>query len=623
MAQQVLASAKTFLLHGLDFMGGIAPQGFSNASQSVYGAFPKHGDALHLIPCTEKAILPALDNPHHEQSWASLHQPDPSHWSWGPALEGVDDAAEDVFDGRGIYMCGYLDVPLDYTNTSDPRIVRLAITKYQVSGLARLDGSSKISTGQKSARTVVLNPGGPSASGQDMAWNAAESLTRTLSDSEYDILGWDPRGVNMSLPNVSCFPKDSVRDRWSVLAGTIPFAQLRIGWPRRAVAHSTIAQVRFADALNDATFHACKERLGDFPRFTSTAFVARDMDQIRAALGEDDLTAYLVSYGTTLGGTYVNMFPDKAGRVILDAVAPVRDSRKLGGLLYWPDDLSEQTWREGVLGECINAGPERCALAEPVDDGKLVTVDDLEKRMDNLFQSIADRPMPAYTDASGPVVVTYAQVVLIVVACLLDPQTWGFLAQVLTSLERGDASVAANMIDGLVWHENIPYVKSRPHQAPLHTDVRSFVVCSDSYDAPLPDGLEWWDRRWANMTGFSWLTGDSLFYDTLACHRFTKYWPNVAEVYRGDFNKKLKTPTLLMSTTLDPGVPLVYGKALLKEMGDSARLIVHHAYGHGSQVDPSQCSNAAAKAYMLHGQIPENPETDCYADGRPYLYGVS
>ncbi len=78
---------------------------------------------------------------------------------------------------------------------------------------------------------------------------------------------------------------------------------------------------------------------------------------------------------------------------------------------------------------------------------------------------------------------------------------------------------------------------------------------------------------------------------------------------------------LLIAETYDPATPLRNGRRLLQEMGRNARLIAHHGYGHSSR-DTSSCTEAIAKAYILHGTLPDEAETACYADEKPYLYGV-
>lgn len=157
---------------------------------SPYGKFPKHDDPFQFLPCTSETLPPALEDERAKRTWAAQFDSDPDHWSWGNAT-----AENDGYDGRGIYLCGYIDVPLDYTNVSDSRIVRLAVTKYQVSGLARVDGEAEITgAGRKSERTIVLNPGGPGGSGTEYLWRSAEQNSKRFSEGKFDVLGWDPRG---------------------------------------------------------------------------------------------------------------------------------------------------------------------------------------------------------------------------------------------------------------------------------------------------------------------------------------------------------------------------------------------------------------------------------------------
>ncbi|KAI0156718.1 hypothetical protein GGR52DRAFT_198560 [Hypoxylon sp. FL1284] len=583
-------------------------------AHSAYGRFPLSDDPFHFIPCTNTTVPPALDDPEPDRSWARLFSPDPERWSWGIALAERDDQDTDPYAGRGIYMCGYLDVPLDYTNKSEDRIVRLAVTKYQVSGLARGGAlpNTKISasSGSKTERTIVIEPGGPGGSGTSYVWRAAEDITKRLSDGKFDVLGWDPRGVNTTSPAIACFPFDADRDRWSMLTGQY-----------REVSASPEAQLELADAMNDATFRACWEKHGDLARFVSTAFVARDMEEIRKALGEDELTGYLVSYGTGIGQTWANMFPDSVGRVILDGTEYVRDHRLLGGFGWTALDNATDAWRDGFLGECLNAGPEYCALARP-RDSETVSLQELEVRMKKLVVSISQRPVPGYLESSGPSIITYSALVGAIYGALYSATTWPALAQMLYELEAGNSTLAAAFLEPSEW-EYDPTLPSPPSPKPSTDELGSLVICADSYDAPQPpEGLVWWQALWANMTTQAWISGNSRFFNVFPCRHFVNYWPRPAEVYRGDLNHSLSNPVLLIAETYDPATPLRNGRRLLDEMGRNARLVVHHGYGHSSR-DKSSCTDAIAKAFILDGTVPEDQETPCYADEKPYLYGVN
>ncbi|PNY24358.1 Carboxylesterase A [Tolypocladium capitatum] len=628
---------------------------------SPYGTFPEPNDPFRFIPCTDATLPPALDDAHPEQSWARLFDPHPEHWSWGNAMahdshrpahehphgrphehphhrphdrprdrphghpheHGDHDhhrghgchRHRDPYAGRGIYLCGYLDVPLDYTNKSDPRIARLAVTKYQVSGLAlrplhRRHRRHRRHPGRKSERTIVIEPGGPGGSGTSMAWRSSEQVTKRLSGGKFDVLGWDPRGVNASLPAVSCFPYDADRDRWALRAGQY-----------REVSPSPKAQLEFADAMSDAVFNACERMHGDLARFVSTAFVARDLEEIRLALGEDELTGYLVSYGTGIGQTYANMFPDSVGRMILDGTEYVRDHRLVGGFGWTALDNVTDAWRDGFLGECINAGPDHCALAKPVcGDRAVVALDGLQARMEALVRSLIERPIPGYTGFSGPSLITYSALVQAIYGALYNARSWPSLAEMLFELEAGNSTLAAAMLERSAW-EYDPAMPSPPGKRPSSDELGQLVICADSYDAPdAPGAIGWWESLWANMTHDSWISGNSRFSNVFPCRHFVDYW-KPAEVYRGDLNGTLRHPVLLIAETYDPATPLRNGRRLLKEMGKNARLVAHHGYGHSSR-DTSNCTDAIAKSFILEGTLPDEQETACVANEKPYMYGV-
>ncbi|RDW71456.1 hypothetical protein BP6252_08019 [Coleophoma cylindrospora] len=587
----------------VDYLATAVPK----AKSSPYGRFPVPNDPFRFIPCTSATVPPALEDADPETSWAKLFDPDPSHWSWGrPKANKTKNSLSDPYVGRGVFLCGYINVPLDYTNKSDSRIARLAVTKFQVSGL-RTDSCS--SAGKKSERTIVIEPGGPGGSGTSYAWRAAEDVTERLSESQFDVLGWDPRGVNISLPAVSCSPYDADRDRWSLLLSQA-----------REVSPAPRAHLESVDAFYDAAFRACWERQGDLSRFVSTAFVARDMEEIRKAIGEDELTGYLVSYGTGIGQTYANMFPDKVGRMILDGTEYVRDHRLVGGFGWTALDNGTDAWHDGFLGECLNAGPDYCALAKP-RQGENVTLEELEARLRTLLQSLIERPIPGYHESSGPSLVTYTGLVDALYSAMYNAQSWPALAQMLYELEGGNSTLAIAFLDRWDYDPTLPCPATLT-KPPTPEDLGIMVICSDSYDAPQPEGgIAWWDDLWANMTSQSWIAGNSRFLNVFPCRHFSDYWPKPAEVYRGDLNHTLKNPVLLIAETYDPATPLRNGRRLLTEMGQNARLIAHHGYGHSSR-DASNCTDEIARNFILQGSLPEEAETACYANKKPYLYGM-
>ncbi|KAK3951715.1 hypothetical protein QBC32DRAFT_343185 [Pseudoneurospora amorphoporcata] len=431
-------------------------------------------------------------------------------------------------------------LPLDSSNCLDSRLVRLAVTKFQILG----PGSSK------AERTIIFEPSGPGTSGTAQVWADGELIIDRFSNGQFDVLGWDPQGINASLSTLAYFPNDRYQDRW-ILLNKMDRIELA----------SPLKYLYTVDAMANATLYACWKLHGNFGRFVSTSYVVRDFDEVRKGLGEDELTGLFINYGTSIGQTYANMYSDKVGRLILDGCEYVKYDRLLSGFAW--------TALQNVTNPTIGK------IEEPV------TLSELESRMDSLFY-------------------------------------WPKTAQILFELEAGNSILAANHLEN-----NWYYPKDAdPHRELLiNMEAIPMVVCADSYDAPRPeDGLLWWDRFWANLTELLWMTGIEQFSYVLPCRHYNIYWPDPPGVYRGDLNNTLKNPVLLISSTHDPATPLHLARTLAADMGyKNSRLIVHYGYGHSSRSDLSDCTIEVQKRYMRDGVAPEDAETHCHANKKPYL----
>ncbi len=201
--------------------------------------------------------------------------------------------------------------------------------------------------------------------------------------------------------------------------------------------------------------------------------MARDLERIRAALGEPELTGYLVSYGTGIGQTYASMFPDSVGRLILDGTEYVRDHRELGGFGWTALDNVTDAWRDGFLGECLKAGPRHCALAKPqpalspatVEVELTVRLAALDGRMQSLVKSLTRRPVAGYTAGGGPSLVTYSALVGAIYGAMYNPISWPALAQMLAELEAGNSTLAAAFLERSAW-EYDPAAAATPLSPP-------------------------------------------------------------------------------------------------------------------------------------------------------------
>jgi pimeloyl-ACP methyl ester carboxylesterase len=188
----------------------------------------------------------------------------------------------------GRLQCASLQVPLNYADPAGRKIT-LALSEVQATAPPA-----------KRQGVLLVNPGGPGASGLSFAQEVAAGLTPGVA-REYDIVGFDTRGVGASKPALSCDPSFFSRPR-----------------PDYVPANAAAEQV----LVNRARMYAadCERRFGWLLPYMTTEDLARDMDSIRAALGQRQINYYGVSYGTYLGQVYATLFPHRIRRMVLDSV---------------------------------------------------------------------------------------------------------------------------------------------------------------------------------------------------------------------------------------------------------------------------------------------------------------
>jgi len=183
--------------------------------------------------------------------------------------------------------CASLPVPLNY---ADPSGRKITIALSMVPATAPRSQQQGI---------MLVNPGGPGASGRSLAQVVATTLDPKVA-SEYDIVGFDPRGVGGSVPALSCDPSffDGARPNYDP---TSPAEE----------------QEQITRAKNYAA--GCEQRFGWLLPHMTTADAARDLDSVRAAFGVSQITYYAFSYGTYLGQVYATLFPGHVRRMVLDS----------------------------------------------------------------------------------------------------------------------------------------------------------------------------------------------------------------------------------------------------------------------------------------------------------------
>jgi pimeloyl-ACP methyl ester carboxylesterase len=319
-----------------------------------------------------------------------------------PAWGGCDRFITDHYLPTA--QCTTVPVPLDDANPTGPQ-ANLAVVKIPARG-------SRIGV-------LLMNPGGPGASAVDSVVNLADSLSDGPITEHFDLVGFDPRGVGHSTPELRCL-SDSEQDAWR----------------RLALVDYSPAGVAAIEALNRDMAQKCTDRMGKaFLSGVGTASAARDMDAVREALGEDKINYLGYSYGTELGTAYVEKFPNRVRAMVLDgAIDP--DQNTLEALVEQMAGF--QVAFNDYAADCAKS--PACPLG--TDPAQFVN------RYHQLVNPLVNKPGPT-TDPRG---LSYSDAITGTINALYTPQYWKYLTSGLLGLQRGadadDLLMLADDYDG-------------------------------------------------------------------------------------------------------------------------------------------------------------------------------
>ncbi|MCF3135719.1 alpha/beta hydrolase [Streptomyces olivochromogenes] len=470
---------------------------------------------------------------------------------WKPCVQGPD------FD------CATARVPLDYLNPGR-RSVKLALVRRKATVPGRRVG------------TLFFNPGGPGGPGTVQMPHDYPFLPREIRE-RYDIVSWDPRGVGHSTA-VNCFANAAEAKAWA--------SRTPDGFPADAQQRAT-----WIASYKDLS-RRCQERDPELLRHVSTADTARDLDQLRRAVGEPQLTYFGISYGTFLGATYANLFPGKVRAMVLDSnVDPQAWSNHASDQepalplpLRMGADLGAAATLDQFLTRCGSAATADCAFSAGSPKATRDKFDELTRRL---------REHPVSKSTYG--------------------QTIGDVVVGLNVVHPGWKDLAGRLQD--LWRGRVPKSPA-PLPAPpvptpyLGVEQASAVLCSDSPNPRDPGVYHALEEAAALRAG------DAGRFWTWAAEPCAT-WPALAsDRYRGPWNKPTAHPVLVVGTSYDPATPYAGAQAMAKELAD-ARLLTNQGYGHTALLNPSNCVNAYESRYLLDGTLPPAGAT-CRPDALPF-----
>jgi pimeloyl-ACP methyl ester carboxylesterase len=453
-----------------------------------------------------------------------------------------------AWDGcGGGFECARITVPLDYAKPAGAT-ASLPLIRLRAANRGRRIGS------------LLTNPGGPGASGVDFVRSNVKQVFGQAVRDRFDIIGFDPRGVGESRPAVDCVDGPAF-DRYLALDPT----------PDSPAEHDKLIS-------GNRTFVSdCLRRTGPLLRNVGTIAAARDMDAIRAALGESTLSYVGFSYGTYLGAVYAHLFPTRVRAVVLDgAVDPARDAEESA--------LDQARGFERAL-DAFLADCARNAQCEFRSNG--TTPAALSRAFDEVMATI-DR-MPLRTDSSrvlGPDEALFGAAA----ALYSKEQGWPVLGVALARAQRGDGTLLLALSDSL----------ADRHDDGTYSNLLEVLNAVNCLDKPAPRSLSTIDRDAASFARVAPRFGAALAYGNLTC----ALWPVPPQPVPARLTAKGAPPIVVVGTTRDPATPYSGAQSLASMLASGVLLTYdgdgHTAYGFGR----SNCINAAVDAYLVDRKVP-------------------
>jgi pimeloyl-ACP methyl ester carboxylesterase len=455
------------------------------------------------------------------------------------------------------FQCAIARVPLDYSHPRG-RTIHLAVIRHRATDPARRIG------------TLFFNPGGPGGSGV-AALPGFVSLFPAAVRARFDIASWDPRGAGASTP-VECFASARDANRFldgMVIASSFPVGNAEIAsWTRRYRAFG----------------RHCERRSGGLLRHVSTADTARDLDVLRRAVGDRRLSYYGFSYGTFLGATYANLFPDHVRAMVLDSnlepTAYVSPQIKANGGRFLTTELRERS--DQSAARTLNAFLKLCGSDTSHCAFSAGSAAATRAKYAALLQRLQGPPQSAK--------VTYAETVSTVGRYLGTKAAWPSLAKLLQKLwMTGNAKLVT-----------VP---------PQQLAGLSAILCSESPSpraAAFPSLARFAFRRSGPL-------GLSKLWQTLPCAS----WPaTAADLYAGPWDRRTANPVLVTNNTTDPNTPYRGAVAMARELA-RARLLTVDGYGHGVLVNQSACATRYIGRYLIEKTLPPKGAV-CQQDQQPF-----
>jgi pimeloyl-ACP methyl ester carboxylesterase len=502
--------------------------------------------SLGLLAAAVMSTAPTYANPDTDSGQtpgSAVPQPTAAPaLDWGSCSRFFKDSdhTSDIPSAR----CTTVAVPVDYDNPAGGQ-AQLALIRIPASG-PRIG-------------SLLINPGGPGASAVDAVAAMAPGLAGSEISRRFDLVGFDPRGVGYSTPSLRC-RTDAEFDAWR----------------RDPMVDYSPAGVAHIEQLDRQLAQECVDRMGPaFLENAGTASVARDMDMVRQALGDQQLNYLGFSYGTELGTAYVERFADRVRAMVLDGaidpnVGPIEENIN--------QQASFQIAFNDYAADCARSSG--CPLG--TDPANWVS----------RYQDLVDPLVVTPGKTADPRGLSYSDAITGTIDALYTPQYWKFLTSGLLGLQRGtDAGDLLMLADDY-------YDRGKDGHYDNSQDAFNAVRC---VDAPEPtDSAPYVDadrriRQVAPFLSYGQFTG-------FAPRDLCALWPVPATSRPHPAAPVAPGKVVVVSTTHDPATPYQAGVELARELG--APLITYDGTQHTVVFGGDRCVDDAVMRYFVDAVPP-------------------
>ncbi|CAN7439744.1 MULTISPECIES: alpha/beta hydrolase [Microbacterium] len=440
------------------------------------------------------------------------------------------------------FDCTDVTAPLDWEDPGKGEIT-LSVVRHRAEGTP--------------VGSLLTNPGGPGASGVDLILNSLDFAVGADLIENFDVIGFDPRGVGDSTA-VKCYDATQMDD---YLYGIPSAARGTAEWEAELLdSHKAFAE-------------ACDANSNGILPYITTVNAARDMDLIRAVLGDKQLNYLGYSYGTFLGATYAKLYPEKAGRLVLDgAIDPAVPGLEVGAT----QALGFESALRAYMQDCLDSG--ECPF-----NG---TVDEAMADLGALLASVDSTPLKS---GDGRMLGADSLMTAII-AALYSQDSWGYLTQALDEALQGDPTSALFLADFYNGRENGTYTDNSAEAFRAYNcmdyPVEDDPAAEAATNAKIAEG--------APTIAPYWTGPDSC-----------AVWPYPPTGTRGEIKAEGAGPILVIGTTNDPATPYEWSESLAKQLEEGI-LITRVGEGHTGYNKGNACVDDAVEAFLLDDVVPED-----------------